>query len=124
MLRSGWKLKWLLRLTCGLANINLLRSSLVMLRLLAILFLIVRLLLRIAFRLIWTAHLILTWRAKHSAGALGTARFATNWEMLRAKGKWTNRRPDRPFFFAFQQGWDGDGLRAHGGGQRRRHRHP
>lgn len=55
-----------------------------MFRLLALMYVIVRLLLRITFRLIGLVHLVLTWRGRISAGALGTARFATGWEMLRA----------------------------------------
>jgi type IV secretion system protein VirD4 len=53
-----------------------------MLRLLAFMFFIVRLLLRTTFSLIKFVHAVLAWRARYSAGALGTARFATWWEML------------------------------------------
>ncbi|AWO92420.1 type IV secretory system conjugative DNA transfer family protein [Bradyrhizobium diazoefficiens] len=55
-----------------------------MLRFLRILYILIRLLLRAAFGLGTIVYALLTWRDRHSVDALGTARFATWWELLRA----------------------------------------
>lgn len=98
-----------------------------MLRFLSILYILIRLLLRAAFGLGTIAYAVLTWRDRHSVDALGTARFATWWEMLLAGVRRGNGpivgRIGRSFLRFNKDGMVTVRLRADGGRQRRRHRH-
>lgn len=55
-----------------------------MFRLLVLLLVVVRCLLQVLFLLLRVSYALATWRIRHPPQALGTARFATGWEMLRA----------------------------------------